>query len=108
MIPQNFTNKSQQAIQEAQEIANENGHPQVEPPHLFLALLEQEEGVVLSVLRKLNINVMELNNEVQEMINIIPKQGVAALRNLGQVLLGQAMMYILQAADQTAKKNKDK
>lgn len=107
MIPQNFTHKSQQAIQDAQEIANENGHPQVEPPHLFLALLEQQEGVVLSVLQKLNINVMELNNGVKEMIDLIPKQGVTTPRNLGQVLLGQAMMYILQAADQEAKKMKD-
>ena len=38
MIPQNFTHRSQQAIAAAQEIATSNGQPQVEPPHLFLAL----------------------------------------------------------------------
>ena len=51
MNPQNFTHKSQEALQRASGIANENGQPQVEPPHLFLSLLEQTEGVVVSVLK---------------------------------------------------------
>ncbi|HCM53550.1 MAG TPA: hypothetical protein DIS59_01210, partial [Candidatus Magasanikbacteria bacterium] len=55
MIPQNFTQKSQEALQHAAQISHANGQPQVETPHLFLSLLEQEEGVVLSVLK---INIM--------------------------------------------------
>jgi len=38
MMPQNFTHKSQEAIQNAQLIAHENGQQQIEPPHLFLSL----------------------------------------------------------------------
>ena len=108
MVPQNFTHKSQEAIQYAQQIANDNGQPQVEPPHLFMALMEQDEGVVVSVLKKLNVNILELTSEVQELIDVIPKQGPTQMnRAIGQVLLGQAMIYILQAADQEAKKMHD-
>jgi len=107
MIPQNFTHKSQEAIQAAQEIAMMNGQPQVEPPHLFLALLEQEDGVVLSVLKKLNVNTPQVADEVQKLIDAIPKQGEMGMRPMGQVLLGQATMYVLQAAEQEARKMHD-
>ncbi|OGH64527.1 MAG: ATP-dependent chaperone ClpB [Candidatus Magasanikbacteria bacterium RIFCSPHIGHO2_01_FULL_41_23] len=108
MPPQNFTHKSQEAIQSAQEIATENGQQQVEPPHLFLALLQQDEGVVLSVLKKLNVNTVQLNEELQRMIDFLPKMGTALMpRVMGQVLLGQATMYILQSADNEARKIHD-
>lgn len=107
MIPQNFTHKSQEAIQRAQQISLENGQPQVEPPHLFFALLEQDGGVVANVLKKMNVNLKELESDVQILIDKMPKQGNAAPSGIGQVLLSQATMYILQAADQESKKMKD-
>src|SRR3989338_10737277 len=91
MPPQNFTHKSQEAIESAQEIATENGQQQVEPPHLFLALLQQDEGVVLSVLKKLNVNTVQLNEELQRMIDFLPKMGTALMpRVMVQVLLGRS------------------
>ncbi|MEK7083918.1 MAG: Clp protease N-terminal domain-containing protein, partial [Patescibacteria group bacterium] len=108
MGPQNFTHKSQEALQRASQIANENGQPQVEPPHLFAALLDQEEGVVVSVLKKLNINLNELKESVHRMIDAMPKQtGGMPAGGLGQILMGQAMMYILNLAAQEAKKMSD-
>jgi len=107
MIPQNFTHKSQEAIQRAQQISHENGQPQVEPPHLFLALLEQTDGIVTTVLKKLNVNLQELKDYIQTLVDQIPKQNMQGPNGLGQVLLGQATMYILQAADQESKKMKD-
>lgn len=74
MNPQNFTNKSQEALQRAANISHENGQPHVEPPHLFLALLEQNDGVVVSVIKKLNIEVNSLKTEIQNLINLLPKQ----------------------------------
>src|SRR3989338_2007210 len=104
MNPQNFTNKSQEAIHNASQIVNENGQSQVEPPHLFLALLKQAGGVVISVLAKLNANLKELNDNIQTMIDHIPKPGEEMRAGgLGQVLMGQAMVYILQSAAQEAK-----
>jgi len=108
MMPQNFTHKSQEAIQTAQNIANENGQQQVEPPHLFLALLEQEEGVVVSIFKKLNANIEELKEDTQNMIDGLPKQHDQIQGGgMGQVMLGTAMLYVLQNADKEAKKMKD-
>jgi ATP-dependent Clp protease ATP-binding subunit ClpB len=108
MNPQNFTHKSQEAIQRAASIANENGQPQIEPPHLFAALLEQADGVVGSILKKMNANIPEIENAVKEMIQSMPKQpGAMPTGGLGQVLMGQAMMYILQQAANEAAKMSD-
>lgn len=105
MIPQNFTHKSQEAIQAAQVLANEFGHLQVEPPHLFLALLQQEDGVVVAALKKLSANIKQLQAEAEQMVNAIPRSDGFQPRAMGQVLLGPGTMYILEAADQEAKKN---
>ncbi len=107
MNPQNFTHKSQEALQRASGIANENGQPQVEPPHLFLSLLEQTEGVVVSVLKKLNANIPEIQQNIQAMISALPKQTGGMQGGLGQILMGQAMMYILQQAQSEAVKMSD-
>ncbi|OIO20257.1 MAG: ATP-dependent chaperone ClpB [Candidatus Magasanikbacteria bacterium CG_4_9_14_0_2_um_filter_41_10] len=107
MIPQNFTQKSQEALQHAAQIGQKNGQPQVEPPHLFLALLEQEEGVVLSVLKKLNVNIEELRHDTQNLINALPKQFGAMGGGMGQIMMGQAMMFILQNAQNESQKMGD-
>ena len=108
MNPQNFTHKSQEAIQRASQIANEYGQHQVEPPHLFNALLEQEDGVVVSILKKLSVNLVETREHSQKMIDSLPKQSAPMQSaGLGQILMGQAMMYILQNATQEAKKMGD-
>ncbi len=105
MSPQQFTHKSQEALQKAAQIGNENGQPQIEPPHLFLALLEQSEGVVLSILKKLNVNIPDLQRTLQSFIDALPKQfGTAPGTGFGQVLMGQAMMFILQYAQEESKK----
>ena len=108
MNPQNFTHKSQEALQVASQIANEHGQPQVEPPHLFSSLLGQEGGVVISILKKLNANIPEIKTSIQTFIDGIPKQfGQTTGGAPGQILMGPAMMYILQQAAQEAQKMSD-
>ena len=108
MNPQNFTHESQEALQRASQIASDNGHPQVEPPHLFAALLEDETGVVVSIFKKLNINLEELRTEINKMVNSIPKQFSGPQPgNLGQILLGPGMVYILQNAQNEVQKMGD-
>ncbi len=106
MIPQNFTNKSQEIIQNAAKIAHDNGQGQIEPPHLFFALLEDTEGVVVSILRKFNANVIALKAGTQSLIDKLPK-GSAPSGGIGQILLGQAMLYVFQTAVGEAKKMGD-
>ena len=107
MFPQNFTNKSQEMIQRAGQIAGQNKQPQVEPPHLFFAFLEDEESVVVSVLRKLNANLIGIRADIQSLIDRIPKSSPVPQSNTGQILLGQAMVYIFQAAAAEAQKMGD-
>ena len=108
MIPQNFTNKSQEIIQKAAQIAYDNGQGQIEPPHLFFALLEDTEGVVVSVLRKFNANVIALKAGAQSLIDKLPKQPESMPGGgIGQILLSQSMLYIFQTAVGEAKKMGD-
>ncbi|MEK7680579.1 MAG: ATP-dependent chaperone ClpB [Patescibacteria group bacterium] len=109
MIPQNFTNKSQEIIQNAARIAYENGQQQIEPPHLFFALLEDAEGVTTSILHKFNANIIALKAGAQSLIDRLPRQSNSTAQpgGLGQILLGQAMIYIFQTAVNEAKKMGD-
>ncbi len=108
MIPQNFTNKSQEIIQNAARIAYENGQSQIEPPHLFFALLEDTDGVVVSVLHKFNANIIALKAGAQSLIDKLPKQpGAMPSGGIGQILLSQGMIYIFQTAVGEAKKMGD-
>ncbi len=67
-----FTIKAQEALQAAQTVAEERNHQQVEPEHLLLALLEQEDGVVGPLLSKLEIAPMRLAEEVRAEIGKLP------------------------------------
>jgi ATP-dependent Clp protease ATP-binding subunit ClpB len=68
-----WTQKSEEAIIAAQNIAERNGNSQVEPEHLLLALLEQGDGVVPQVLSKLNLAVGALAQQVRGEINRLPR-----------------------------------
>ncbi|HEU5088931.1 MAG TPA: Clp protease N-terminal domain-containing protein, partial [Roseiflexaceae bacterium] len=69
-----WTQKSQEAIVEAQGIAERNGNTNVEPEHLLLALLEQGDGVVPQVLAKLNIAPGALAQTIRTEISRFPRQ----------------------------------
>lgn len=108
MIPNNFTNKSQEALHRAHEISSEFGQMQIETPHIFLALLEQEDGAVLSVLTKLNVDTDRLENTIVTLIEKLPKQ--QAFQNavpIGQVYLSPDTLQVLEASGLEASKMKD-
>src|SRR5579871_644038 len=68
-----FTIKAQEAIQQANEIASENGNPEMVPLHLLAALLQDSEGIVVPVLTKLGINASTLQAQVMDRIGKLPK-----------------------------------
>ncbi|PIT88773.1 MAG: ATP-dependent chaperone ClpB [Candidatus Magasanikbacteria bacterium CG10_big_fil_rev_8_21_14_0_10_36_32] len=107
MNPQNFTHKSQEALQIASQIAMQNGQPQVEPPHIFLALLQDEEGIVSALFNKLNLKLTDLLDDIQNIVGQLPKQTTLNSPAPGQVVLGPGTVAILQAAGQEAKKMGD-
>ena len=49
-----YTEKAQEAILEAQQLADREGHPEITPEHLLLTLLEQRDGIVPSIVTKMN------------------------------------------------------
>ena len=53
----NLTIKSQEALQQAQQLAQEFGHQQLENEHIFKGILEVDENVTPFILKKLNVNV---------------------------------------------------
>src|SRR4029450_10597841 len=61
-----FTEKAQEAVLAAQQLAVEGNNPQVEPEHLLVALVEQSGGVVPSVLRKLNVDPQPLAKALRD------------------------------------------
>lgn len=68
-----FTQKSQEAIINAQNMAERNGNSEVEPEHLLLALLEQKDGVIPQVLAKLNLAVGTIEQKTNESISRLPR-----------------------------------
>ncbi len=71
-----MTLKSQEAVQEAQNLAEARGHQQIEPLHLLKALLEQQEGVVRPILQKLGVQNRTVLKELEaEMVKLPQLQG---------------------------------
>lgn len=68
-----FTIKAQEALQSAQAIAENFNNQQLEPSHVLLSLLQQEDGIVVPVLQKLGIKVEVFAEKVREVINKLPR-----------------------------------
>jgi len=64
--PDRFTTKSQEAVTAAQRLAAERRNPEVAPPHLLLALLDQEDGLVVPILQKVGQDVAEVRRAALE------------------------------------------
>ncbi len=68
-----LTVKAQEAVQAAQGLADREGHQQLEPEHLLLALVEQEDGVVGALLAKLGARPEAIRRGAQAEIRRLPK-----------------------------------
>ena len=69
----NFTIKSQEAIQSAQRIAQELGHQHIENEHIYKAMTEVDENVIPFLLKKLNVNTALLSQIVESTLQSFPK-----------------------------------
>ncbi|HLE32679.1 MAG TPA: ATP-dependent chaperone ClpB [Bacteroidota bacterium] len=99
-----FTIKSQEAVQNAQEIAASYGNQVLEPEHLLAALVQDSEGVVLPILQKLGANVNYLKIKINEVVEKLPKvQGAGA----GSRHISPSLAQILESAQKEAAKLKD-
>lgn len=88
-----LTIKAQEALSDAQNLALESEHQQVEPEHLLSALLAQKEGVVTPLLQKLGVNPALLQKEVRVVLDKLPRVKGAAGEYIApkiRILLNQA------------------
>jgi len=69
-----FTLKAQETVQASQEIADKHSHQSIEPEHLLIALLDQEGGIVPSILQKLGVDPGFMRQQVEAEIEKLPKQ----------------------------------
>ncbi len=69
----NFTIKSQEAIQNAQEIAGAKQHQAIENVHILNAVLTVDENVIPFLLRKLNVNIVVFKEALDKIIESLPK-----------------------------------
>jgi ATP-dependent Clp protease ATP-binding subunit ClpB len=97
-----FTVKSQEALESAFNLATEFHHPQVEPEHLLLALLTQEEGIARSILSKLEAAPDAVERRVRDLLGAMPK-----VTGQAQVYLSQPLSSIINSAQKEADRLKD-
>src|SRR5256714_10043047 len=99
-----FTIKAQEALQQAQAIAQRYSHQQIDGEHLMLALLEQSEGLLSPLLQKLGVAPAALTADLERELDRRAKvQGTTS----SDTLLSSDLKKVLDAAQSEAAKLKD-
>ncbi len=101
-----FTEKSQEAIREAQSLATRYSHQQIDTEHLLLALLEQERGLATSILNKADIPAETLKRRLEEELARLPKVSGPS-GGPDQVYVTSRLNRLLTQAEDEARKLKD-
>jgi len=101
-----FTEKLQEAVRNAQSIAIQNSHQQVDLEHLLVALLEQEGGLAPSILLKAEIKLEEVHRRLQQEIARMPKVSGSG-PGMDQVYVTQRLQQTLVKAQGEAQRLKD-
>ena len=98
-----FTQKSQEAVFQAQQIAQDHQHQVIEPVHVLLALMRQEEGIVPAIVTKIAGSVQAIQTEVQNDLDKRPRISGANM----DISLSQSAADVLTAAERYAKGMQD-
>jgi len=97
-----YTQKAQEAIYNAQELAQEYNHSQIDVEHLLLALLRQQDGVVPQVLSKLGLVPERIAQQVEDELRRLPKAYGPV-----QLYISQRLSAVLRAAQTEAERMRD-
>ncbi|HZD11086.1 MAG TPA: AAA family ATPase, partial [Candidatus Binatia bacterium] len=101
-----FTERAQDAAARAYEIVQRYGHTQVDTEHFFLALLEQNDGVVPQILEHLAVDVVQMESRIDEELNNSPKVSVYG-GGVGQIFYTPRIRTVLELAQGEANRLKD-
>lgn len=98
-----FTTKFQQALADAQSMALGQDHPYIEPQHLLLALMQQEDGSITSLLQRAGVNVQPLREALAQSLKTLPKvEGTG-----GEINVSRDLANLLNLTDKEAQKRGD-
>ena len=98
-----LTTKFQQAFADAQSIAVGQDNPAIEPQHLLLALLQQDDGSTRSLLQRSGINTAPLLESIKQNIQRLPKVENPG----GEITISRSLNNLLNIADKEAQKRND-
>lgn len=101
-----LTQKSQEAVFEAQNIAIRHGHQEVGVEHLALALLAQENGLIPKLLARMNIPLENLKNSLEQELSKRPRVSGAG-QEAGKIYVSQQLSQLLTEAESSADNLKD-
>lgn len=101
-----LTEKSQEAIRQAQQSAVDYGNQQVDVEHLLLAMLEREGGLAPSILARADVSLENLDKRLTQEIEKLPKVSGSAVRP-DQVYITTRLSHLLTVAEEQAKRLKD-
>ncbi len=99
-----FTLKVQEALQEAESLTRSLGHQSIEPEHLLVCFLRQEDGIAGAIANKLNASPQKIERDLEGYLNKQPSVGGAGA---GQVYLGGRLNKIFDKATTEAAQLKD-
>src|SRR4029077_2052237 len=97
-----FTEKAQEALQGAAELARDHSQQAVEPEHLLLALVREEQGVARTLLDRAGASVQALEPALVSAVERFPK-----VSGTGQPYLSPALTKALEQAEKEAERLKD-
>ena len=101
----NYTQKSIEAVQSAQQLAVQNSHQQMEQVHLLLALLRQDGGLIPQLLKKMDVTVESLEAAAEAELRKIP--GVRTSQAMDSFYVSADVQAAFNAAEQQAQTMKD-
>src|SRR5688572_27916420 len=98
----NFTIKSQEAVQQDMQTATANGQQAIETGHLLQAILEVDENVTPFILKKLNVNVDVFSKTINRIVEGYPKVsgGQPYLSTAANQALAKATTYLKEFGDE--------
>ncbi|PIQ84174.1 MAG: ATP-dependent chaperone ClpB [Candidatus Omnitrophica bacterium CG11_big_fil_rev_8_21_14_0_20_63_9] len=97
-----LTIKAQEALQEAQSAAQRRNHQRLEPEHVLLALIDQENGLVGQILEKVGVGASRLSNELDALLTKIP-----SVSGSDSLHVSDRLNRLLLSADDEAKRLTD-
>ena len=99
-----FTQKSIEAVQNAQQMASERHNQQIEQEHLLLSLLEQKEGLIAQLMQKAGIDPAALRQRLTAAVERLPQVSGSGA---GQMYLSRDLEQALNEAERIAKEMRD-